>query len=442
MSALDTRQHECYSLAPLPLWREERSRNVDEQTTNAPQGSTAPNAAWRRPYYTILAGQAVSQVGSSAVQFALIWYLAQETASPAAMGLAGLAAFLPGALLSPAAGIVADRHNRKRVCIAADLAAGIMASAFALAMGAWGISVAAVIALLAARAAATSFQAPAMQAMVPQIVPAESLVEAGGMSQAISSASYVLGPVVGGLLFAALPLPVILVTDLVGALVAAITLGVVPVSDHRAEGERPKLHPVRELRDGLAVFLEDRVLTQVIVSFLVFMVFFMPLSSFYPLMTSNYFGLGAFEGSLVEMSWALGMLVAGIAVAKANIKDEVRASFMATAALGATCIASGLLPQSFGGWVAFAVLCGAMGATATCYDVPIVAYMQKSIAPEKLGRAFSAFQIVSMVSTPIGLAIASPVAEALGVNAWFGISGVAIALLGVVMLALQGRARR
>ena len=415
---------------------------MDEQTTNAPQGSAAPNVAWRRPYYTILAGQAVSQVGSSAVQFALIWYLAQETASPAAMGLAGLAAFLPGALLSPAAGIVADRHNRKRVCIAADLAAGIMATAFALAMGAWGISAVAVIALLAARAAATSFQAPAMQAMVPQIVPAESLVEAGGMSQAISSASYVLGPVVGGLLFAAFPLPVILVTDLVGALVAAIALGVVPVSDHRAEGERPKLHPVRELRDGLAVFWEDRVLTQVIVSFLVFMVFFMPLSSFYPLMTSDFFGLGAFEGSLVEMSWALGMLVAGIAVAKANIKDEVRASFLATVALGATCIASGLLPQSFGGWVAFAVLCGAMGATATCYDVPIVAYMQKSIAPEKLGRAFSAFQIVSMVSTPIGLAIASPVAEALGVNAWFGISGVAIALLGVVMLALQGRARR
>ena len=409
--ALDTWQHECYILAPLPLWREERSRNVDEQTTNAPQRSAAPTATWRRPYYTILAGQAVSQVGSSAVQFALIWYLAQETASPAAMGLAGLAAFLPGALLSPA-------------------------------MGAWGISVAAVIALLAARAAATSFQAPAMQAMVPQIVPAESLVEAGGMSQAISSASYVLGPVVGGLLFAAFPLPVILVTDLVGALVAAITLGIVPVSDHRAEGERPKLHPVRELRDGLAVFWEDRVLTQVIVSSLVFMVFFMPLSSFYPLMTSDFFGLGAFEGSLVEMSWALGMLVAGIAVAKANIKDEVRVSFLATVALGATCIASGLLPQSFGGWVAFAVLGGAMGATATCYDVPIVAYMQKSIAPEKLGRAFSASQIVSMVSTPIGLAIASPVAEALGVNAWFGISGVAIALLGVVMLALQGRARR
>ena len=242
--------------------------------------------------------------------------------------------------------------------------------------------------------------------------------------------------------FAALPLALILVTDLLGALVAAATLGVVPVPDHRAKGERPSLHPVRKLRDGLAVFWEDRVLTQVIVSLFVFMVFFMPLSSFYPLMTSDYFGLGAFEGSLVEMGWALGMLVAGLVVAKANFANEVRASFRATVALGATCLACGPLPKSFGGWVAFAVLCGAMGATAACYDVPIVAYMQKSIAPQRLGRAFSAFQIVSMVSTPVGLAVASPVAEALGVNAWFGISGVAIVLLGAVMLVLEGKARR
>jgi hypothetical protein len=72
------------------------------------------------------------------------------------------------------------------------------------------------------------------------------------------------------------------------------------------------------------------------------------------------------------------MLVAGLAVAKANFDNEVRASFWATVALGATCLACGLLPRGLGGWVALRVLCGAMGATATCYDVPIVAYMQKS----------------------------------------------------------------
>ncbi|MDY5003115.1 MAG: hypothetical protein SO057_03110 [Atopobiaceae bacterium] len=83
-----------------------------------PQETLTGRSSWKRRYYTILAGQAVSQVGSSAVQFALIWHLAQQTGSPSAMGLAGLAAYLPGALLSPVAGIVADRHSRKRVCMA------------------------------------------------------------------------------------------------------------------------------------------------------------------------------------------------------------------------------------------------------------------------------------------------------------------------------------
>lgn len=107
---------------------------------------------------------------------------------------------------------------------------------------------------------------------------------------------------------------------------------------------------------------------------------------------------------------------------------------------GATCIASGLLPRSFAGWVAFALICGAMGASSTCYNVPVVAYMQKNIAPEKLGRAFSAFQIINLISMPLGLAIASPVAEALGVSTWFTISGIAIVALGGATIVLERRA--
>ncbi|MGN0056087.1 MAG: hypothetical protein ACI360_06625 [Atopobiaceae bacterium] len=67
--------------------------------------------------------------------------------------------------------------------------------------------------------------------------------------------------------------------------------------------------------------------------------------------------------------------------------------------------------------------------------------MQRAIEPQRLGRAFSAFQIVSMLSMPAGLAIASPVAEALGVNVWFAISGAAIIALGAAMLVIQGRTK-
>jgi len=62
-----------------------------------------------------MAGQAVSLVGNSAVQFALMWHLTVTTGSAATLELAGLAGFLPSAVLSPVAGIVADRYSRKLV---------------------------------------------------------------------------------------------------------------------------------------------------------------------------------------------------------------------------------------------------------------------------------------------------------------------------------------
>lgn len=54
-------------------------------------------------FFYITAGQTVSLIGSSAVQFALIWWLASETQSPMMLGISGLAAFLPMTFLSPAA---------------------------------------------------------------------------------------------------------------------------------------------------------------------------------------------------------------------------------------------------------------------------------------------------------------------------------------------------
>ena len=89
------------------------------------------NTKWRGRFLTIAIGQAISLIGSSAVQFALIWWLAEQTASPMIMGVAGLAAYLPMAFLSPFAGVAADKYSRKIICITADLSMGLAALAAA-----------------------------------------------------------------------------------------------------------------------------------------------------------------------------------------------------------------------------------------------------------------------------------------------------------------------
>ena len=86
---------------------------------------------WKLQFTMIALGQAVSMLGSHGVQFALIWWLAEKTSSPLMLGISGLVAYLPMSLLSPLAGIMADRLNRKAISIVSDMGMGITAVLYA-----------------------------------------------------------------------------------------------------------------------------------------------------------------------------------------------------------------------------------------------------------------------------------------------------------------------
>ena len=189
------------------------------------------NFLWKRRFFTIAIGQSVSLIGSSAVQFVLIWQIAQETQSPMLMSLAGLAAFLPQMLLGPFAGVWIDRMKRKTVVIASDLFTGLIAAVFALLLARFQMPVWSICLVLGIRAISSVFQTPAIQAIMPLLVPPEELMKANGWNQFLQSGAYMLGPVIGALMAGILPLPVLLLTDLAGALIASITMAVTHVNE-------------------------------------------------------------------------------------------------------------------------------------------------------------------------------------------------------------------
>ena len=265
--------------------------------------------SWKRKFLTISIGQMISLIGSSAVQFSLIWWIASETGSPIMMGLSGLVAFLPSTLLSPVAGIVADRYYRKYICILADLFIGFSAVVFALLLWRYDMPVWTALIILLFRSIGNAFHQPAFQAMIPQFVPEDKLVQVGGWSQMIASGSYLLGPALGAALYAAFPLPVILLTDLLGAVVASIMLGIVYIAPME-KIVHEKHNTFRELRDGIEIFRDDKALSLLIATETLCMIFYLPLSSFYPLMTSDYFHASAWHGSAVEVLYAAGMMIA------------------------------------------------------------------------------------------------------------------------------------
>lgn len=400
------------------------------------QSTIIDDKSWKRGFLTIVSGQTLSLIGSAAVQFSLIWWLASETASPLMMSIAGLFAFLPQLLLGPFVGVWIDRIKRKTVIICADLFQGLIALAFALFFLTgnpphWSACV-----VLGVRSLGSVFHTPAISAAVPMLVPEKELVRANGWSRFMQSGAFMLGPVIGAAMYASLPLWIILLSDLLGAAAASITVAAVKIPDPEQTNEQ-KPHFFREMREGATVFLNDRKLLTITLCAALSMVFYMPLSSYYPLMSSDHFAATAWHGGLVECLYAGGMMLSALLIGKMrNIKNRFWMMHMGLLGLGLSSLFCGVLPSDIAYFWIFAIMCFVMGASGTVYEVPYTAYMQSTIAPEMLGRAFSLMGTLKSAAMPIGLFIAGPIAERYGVSMWFLLSGVAITIVTFISAAL------
>ena len=382
------------------------------------------NSYWKCSFLTIALGQAFSLIGSSAAQFALIWWLASETGSALIMAFSGLMAFLPQLILGPFAGVWIDRLKRKYVAIGADLFIGLVALIFAGYLywaepPYWSVCL-----VLGLRAIGGVFHTPAIQAIVPLLVPREELVRANGWSQFMQSGAYMLGPVLGAALYAVLPLSAIMVFDFAGAVIASSTLAITAVPEvKKMADEQP--HFFSELRAGAAVFIQDKRLLSTTLTATICMIFFLPLSSYYPLMSSSHFQVSALHGSLVELLYAAGMMASALLISTVgNIHHKFLVIQLGLFGIGLTSILSSLLPSTYWAFWLFAAVCALMGASGNVYNIPYMAYLQETIPPEALGRVFSLIGSLMSLAMPVGLVLSGPIAEKYGVPLWFLVTGI------------------
>ena len=173
------------------------------------------------------------------------------------LGLLGLAQFIPLFLLTPVAGLAADRFDRRHVAAFANGIDGCVAAALALLTWQDALTIPLLFALAAAHGAARVFVGPSMSAIAPNIVPAALLPRAIALSSIAWQSASVAGPAVGGLIFARMEwLPHALSAGLLlGAM--ALILTVRPV---KAAHEGPRLKPLRQIAEGIVYVWRERFL--------------------------------------------------------------------------------------------------------------------------------------------------------------------------------------
>ncbi len=177
-----------------------------------------------RTFNIIWIGQTVSILGSSMSGFALGVWIFLETGSAVGFALTLLLTMLPKALLAPAAGVLADRHDRRWIMLLADLGACLATLIAAILFAAGRLTAWHVYALTAWNAAASALQAPAFGAAVTQLVPKEKFGRANGMLQLGEAVGQIGAPVLAGALFGALGLASVLLIDMATFLFAFWTL--------------------------------------------------------------------------------------------------------------------------------------------------------------------------------------------------------------------------
>ncbi len=388
---------------------------------------------WYRTFLIIFSGQAFSLLGSSAVNFALVWWLTARTGSASTLAYASIAAILPQAVISPFAGPFIDRWSRRATMIFADLAIAATSVVLLVLFHRATPPVAAIMAIIAVRSAGAAFHTPASQAAVPMYVPSEHLMQVAGWNFFMASGVAMAGPVVGAFLMTAASIQAVMAIDIAGAAIAVASLLIVRIPHpQRPEGTPEVMNFAKEFLEGWRELVRHRGLFHLTLTVAVVTLLYMPLNALFPLMTFSHFKGDAAAASYVEVGFGAGMLIGslGIGILSARL-SAIRIIGGGIMGLGVLLGLSGLLPIS-AFWI-FVALCVLMGISVPAFSAPLTALFQGSIDPAKLGRVMSLYMTLALLVAPIGLLAAGPLAEITGVAHWFAISGALIAATGLIL---------
>ncbi len=350
--------------------------------------------------------------------------------SAAALGIVTGLQFLPFLLVSPLAGVVADRIPKRRLLQLTNVGMAVPAVLLGLLALTGYVEVWHVYVLAVALGTAAAFDAPARQSFVSEIVHADDLTNAVGLNAAGFNFARIIGPAVAGLSIAALGSGV----DATGWVILANGLSfAVPVwmlarlDADTIDSPDVVVRSPGQIREGVA-YVRGRPDLMLILGIVFFTgTFGLNFQMTSALMATQVFGKGATEYGLLGTFLATGSLVGSLVAAR---RTEVRHRLVVGAALafGVIEVVAGLAPS----YLVFALICPLLGLAALTMITSANAFMQLHTEPGMRGRVLALYMMIFIGGTPIGSPIIGWVGEVFGAR-WTLLVGGALTILGVAL---------
>lgn len=386
---------------------------------------------WKRKTLLFLASQCITLFGSMIVQMSIIWYVTLKTSSGGWVAAFTICSYLPQFLISFFAGVWADRYNRKKLIILADgvitIATFIMFWVMPMISSDF-VLLSALLVISIIRSIGAGVQTPAVNAVIPHLVPEEYLMKYNGMNATMQSIVQFAAPAVAGIVLSIGTFRFTLFIDILTALIGIGLLSCVLLPKQEVSNENVSV--MSEIKAGISYSFSDKIIGKILIVYGMFILLSVPAGFMAALLVSRVYGDVYWYLTAVELVGFAGMALGGVLMGMwGGFKSRLKTFAFGLLILSIMTIGMGVSPY----FILYLVMMFVYSIALTIIQTATTTIIQEKAESSMLGRVFGLMGAMYSGFLPVGMAIFGPLADMLPLQGIMVGSGIALVLVTVYL---------
>ena len=384
---------------------------------------------WKRQAVLFLIGQCITLFGSTLVQMAIVWYVTIQTSSGVWVAAFTICAYLPQFLISFVAGVWADRHSRKKLIIGADSLIALVTFLMVLVIphiADKAIVLYCLLAMSVIRSFGAGIQTPAVNAVIPQLVPEDQIMRFNGINATAQSVIQFAAPAAAGALLTINTLSSTLLIDIATAIVGIGFLSAVMIPKQAIQSTETSV--LKDMKIGMKYTLSDKLIGKVLTVYGLFIFLCVPAGFLSQLFVSRVYGETYWYLTAIELAGFIGMVAGGLLMSTwGGFKSRVTTICAGLIVFGSLAIGMGLSKR----FALYLTLMIIYGVAITMVQTATTTLIQEKAETSMQGRIFGLLGAMYSGFLPVGMAIFGPMADEIPLQ-WIMVgSGVALIVLSI-----------
>ena len=386
---------------------------------------------WKRKTMLFLSSQCITLFGSMIVQMSIIWYVTLKTSSGGWVAAFTICSYLPQFLISFFAGVWADRYSRKKLIILSDVVIAITTLIMFYVMPMVSsdfVLLSALLVISIIRSVGAGVQTPAVNAVIPHLVPEEYLMKYNGINATAQSIVQFAAPVVAGTVLSIGTFRFTLFIDIVTAFIGVGLLSCVLLPNQETSNENVSV--LSEIKKGISYAFSDKVIGKILIVYGLFILLSVPAGFMAALLVSRVYGDVYWYLTAVELVGFAGMALGGVLMGMwGGFKSRLKTFASGLLILSIMTIGMGVSPY----FILYLVMMFVYSVALTIIQTAVTTIIQEKAEGSMLGRVFGLMGAMYSGFLPVGMAIFGPLADMLPLQ-WIMVgSGIALVLTTVYL---------